>query len=636
MAVCAGCHHEIDNGRKCCAICELVVPAITGQGSNFLSDPITLQSLKDQLGDYGKSIPKIWNAIRGLRGSEGDWALGASEPDSRSWIMEPPSEWRVDSRRMDDFYRSRGNALSIEEMRILQKGGCLPDGSYLTWNGGFFYLDGMKIRVPYRGLSKILEGARNRTDIDYRKLLLSIDLALRDSSPSRVFADEVNTNSVIHPVFYLFRKLRSDDSFIDRTFHRIIHQNDVARKAFFQGTEWFDRWMEMENRGTRVIHMSKMDFAVPRTLMLSNGRLQLRVRRSSGWRRISLDNDPDLWSKVVTWCLSPPRHEDVKRLHCIQQHAFVDEGEPLICGSELRGVEFLRRVVQGNERVRVDRQGKCIVVKGSSGLSYEVKLSRNPHGARFQVYPVDSPPHPNRGGVIGANPRGGFLRERRYGSNTPLCIVELPELRKLVFGDAIATIVMALLDDLKSQRHIHTLRGHIEFHMHRDRNMQLSAIHEVRNLRGRLRNNDIQRREDRYSNLFPRLWGVLLRRPLGERMTFRAMRRGRPNVSFDGCATLFETTNRVDRNVLYDMLDSSGWIRDSHEEGVRGVSMIFIRTGTGNQDLSDGVERFCATMDERMTLAGGVRINEGPLADFYERDNPGIAELLPGTDGLIR
>ena len=64
--------------------------------------------------------------------------------------------------------------------------------------------------------------------------------------------------------------------------------------------------------------------------------------------------------------------------------------------------------------------------------------------------------------------------------------------------------------------------------------------------------------------------------------------------------------------------------------------MIFIRTGTGNQDLSDGVERFCATMDERMTLAGGVRINEGPLADFYERDNPGIAELLPGTDGLIR
>ena len=71
MAVCAGCHHEIHDDRKCCAICELVVPAMTGQGSNFLSDPMTLQSLKDQLGDYGKSIPKIWNAIKGLRGSEG-------------------------------------------------------------------------------------------------------------------------------------------------------------------------------------------------------------------------------------------------------------------------------------------------------------------------------------------------------------------------------------------------------------------------------------------------------------------------------------------------------------------------------------------------------------------------------------
>ena len=625
MNVCAGCHQDIDDDERCCEICELIIPAITGQGSNFVTEPEMVQSVREQLGDNGSNLAQIWRAIASLEGNEGDWALGASKPDYRSWIIKSPRDWKISPDRMDSFYRNKASVPSIEELRDLQRGGCLPDGSYLTWNGGSFYLDGMKIRVPYRGLSKIIERSKGRTDIDYRKLLLSIDLALRDYPTVRRYRGELNTNSVIHPVHSLFRKIRSHDPSDDETFRRIIHQNDVARKAFFHRTTWFLRWKEMEKYGTRILNMPDNQFVVPRTLMLSNGRLQLRVRRNAGWRRISLANDPDLWSRVVTWCLSPPGNYDLKRLHCIQQHAFVDEGKPLICGDELRGIEFLRKIIEGNERAKVDRYEKCIEVEGSSGLNYEVKLSRNPHGARFQVFPLEGRD----------NPSHGF---RFVFRNTAICIVELPELRNLVFGDAIGTIVMALLDDITSQRHIHTLKLHVEYHMNKERNLNLEAVNEARELRGRLRNNEIQRREDRYTDLFPRLWGVLLRRPLGERMTFRAMQRGRPNVSFDGCATQFETTSRADRQALYEMLESSGWMRDAQEEMVRprGLGMVFIRVGTGPRDLSEAVDRFCDVMEERMVLPGGVRINEGPLSEYFERENPGITELLPGTDCIIR
>ena len=42
-----------------------------------------------------------------------------------------------------------------------------------------------------------------------------------------------------------------------------------------------------------------------------------------------------------------------------------------------------------------------------------------------------------------------------------------------MIGDAVATIVMSLLDDMNSQNHIHTLRMHVSQHLHRERNERL-------------------------------------------------------------------------------------------------------------------------------------------------------------------
>ena len=230
----------------------------------------------------------------------------------------------------------------------------------------------------------------------------------------------------------------------------------------------------------------------------------------------------------------------------------------------------------------------------------------------------------------------GADRWRHHMNSSRLCIVELPELRKLVIGDAVATIVMSLLDDINSQNHIHTLRMHISQHLHRERNERLGEINEARMLRERLRRNRIEARARRGRDLLPRLWGVLLRRPLGERLTFTAMNRGRPNIWLDGCDTRFETTSQTERQVLYSMLDASGWIRDQDEERLRGNRRIYIRTGTGRRDLARNVESFCELMEGEVDLGDGARVVPDPLATFYERENPGIAELLPGTDQFIR
>ena len=391
-----------------------------------------------------------------------------------------------------------------------------------------------------------------------------------------------------------------------------------------------ERWRSAQ-KGAPLHHLPKGDFEVPATLAISNGRLQLKVRRNTGWRRIELDSDPLLWSRVVTWVLSPPGHRDRNRLHCIQQHLFVDEGMPLISESEQRGVRFLRRIVAENERVEIDSSSKSITVTGTSGLSYSVVPTLKGEGARFSVWPLEE-----NGAQLRLRAQRRMDRWGHHMNSSRLCIVELPELRKLVIGDAVATIVMSLLDDINSQNHIHTLRMHISQHLHRERNERLGEINEARMLRERLRRNRIEARARRGRDLLPRLWGVLLRRPLGERLTFTAMNRGRPNIWLDGCDTRFETTSQTERQVLYSMLDASGWIRDQDEERLRGNRRIYIRTGTGRRDLARNVESFCELMEGEVDLGDGARVLPDPLATFYERENPGIAELLPGTDQFIR
>ena len=282
-------------------------------------------------------------------------------------------------------------------------------------------------------------------------------------------------------------------------------------------------------------------------------------------------------------------------------------------------------------------------------MEYFVNPGGGPHGSRFTVSPVNQrEPHE-------VNPR---YRHHFARMNQALCIVETRQMRRLVIGDAIGGIILALLDDKGSRDKIDTLDTHLRFHdigsgENPPRDEREDMAHDVefhrllrnarheRNLRRQLENNDVAERVRRCTQSFPRLWSALLRLPLGERMTFTAMRgRGDSNISFDDCDTEFSTRSLSDRNVIYMMLEASGWIRDADEETLRGTRRIYIRTGLGQRDLGERVQRFCEPLEERILLRQGgnepVRLVEEPVHMNFERRNPGIADLLPETDGHIR
>tara|TARA_B100000131_G_C17673750_1_gene433537 strand:+ start:37 stop:459 length:423 start_codon:yes stop_codon:yes gene_type:complete len=138
------------------------------------------------------------------------------------------------------------------------------------------------------------------------------------------------------------------------------------------------------------------------------------------------------------------------------------------------------------------------------------------------------------------------------------------------------------------------------------------------------------------------LWGALLRMSLGERITFTAMQRdGTPNITFDDAETQFRTTSAADRRIVYEMLQSSGWQRDTEEERLRGgVGRIYIKLGTGAMDLTEATVRIAGILTEGMVHDFGQNayddlFGQEPIEDLFEQTNPGPAPLLPRTDCLI-
>ena len=608
-------------------MCKILVPTITGQGSELIEGGEMVGSVRESLGNPSTNIGQIWSRIRKFPGHETDWIRVARPQPDWQWITEAPPTWELREEDLEHVSKKGSGQTSVSHMRHLQRGGILPDGSYLSWSDGAFYLDGVSIKVPYRGLSKMLSRKRGLEDINWRQFLFSINLAImrfrdHEHGPPR------DSEAVVHPVHMFLNRKRS--SFIDMMYRTRGSRPMFTMPEEFQETEWMRRWDIWGASQPRHARPRGRDEAlVPVSLVVSKGRLQLRVRRNSGWRKIELESHPEVWARVITWALSPPDHEDRRRLSCIQQHLFADSDAPLITPDNRRGIGFLRGILESSDRVETDIEGKTFGITGSSGLRYSVAPGRGGHGTRFVVRPLDV----NGEGpdIEGMDPRGRLY----HPAWRNLCIVETPKLRRLVIGDAIASIVLALLDDLNSQKSIDTLRAHISRNRGQAADPEIEQMNEARWLGERLNRNGVEARVRRCTESFPRLWGVLLRLPLGERATFTAMRGGRPNVSFDDCEAEFTTRNIGERRVMYQMLGVSGWVRDREEERVRGVQRIYIRTGTGERYLGGSVQEICEMLEPQLVVDGRIRLVAAPLWTYFERQNPGTSHLLPGTNQHI-
>jgi len=632
---CECCKGEVEGNQEKCQVCTLLSPHITGQNVGLVQDKETILSVRSQLGKPGLRPAQIWSRIRSIQDDEYDWAFQLGE-SSQDRISVPPPDWSISEDDITSVISNRSIGSQHEAiLRKLARGGLLPDGSHLCHAHGYWFLDGRPCKIPYRGLMKVLSRHPGVSKgVNWKLLLRSIDLAC-----SKLPTD-VGMSPETSPLFHPASLIITTNSMREYRIMEMLQRHRIpgsrtprAQRWMFKGTEWLRRWDNSQISMDWTTDPPDEDLKVPPTLRIHRGRLQLRVRRNSGWKRLELDSCPRVWSRIVTWVMSPPDHFDHRRVRTLQQHIFADTPMRVVEGKDVNGINFLRNVLEANQRAEITEDSTEIHVRGTSGLRYAVRPGRGGHSTRFVVSPITGDAEPARGHQHG----WPQFRQRIAFRDRAICIVERPELRRLVLGDAIGTIVLSLLDDLSSQNHIDTLRSHIRRHRPRQaQNPDVTAHNRAEELRYQLARNRIARTQTRCTESFPRLWGVLLRMPLGSRMTFTAMNRnGPPNVSFDDCETTFRTYNMEDRQVLYRMLQASGWIRDKVEEGVRGSLRIYIRTGTGEADLGNDVEEIAGMLEHRLVVNGRIRVIAAPLWSMFERVNPGTAALLPGSDQHI-
>ena len=668
---CIGCGGQPEIGRDMCNPCLLLFQPITGINSGSIVNPQFSKTVGDLLGDTS-TTKKIWSSIADLnctsvRGDY-DWAVRVSRSNNDGkWITTPPEAWTLDAEDIQlitDVNRGQWTehnsterySLPIEKrrrLRNLQRGGMLPDGSHLSWSNGLWSLDGREVKVPFKSLLQLLQKNPSGIDlglVDFRKLLTVLTLAdvriesIETPEPmSHDSARWTETGLITHPVQRMFSP-RSKDA---------MRLHFVFKSGEFNEMPWMQRWNSDSKSPSRLSdsryhNPNRLDgkgrIRIPVSIIISpNGILHLRVRRNSGWRKMRVPDHPLLWSRLATWSLSPPKHVDRKRLVCIQQQIFADTNFPLLPEDEIRGISFLRGIVGNNGRVKMapptkdDKKGR-IEVTGTSGLRYSVSPGRGESGTRFVVNSLaDAPRDRNRRRM-----------PWHFGRRSRICIVETPAMKSLSLGDAFGGAVLTLLDDENSRKLIPPLDAHMNMlaetmEVSDEGNYHGRLADDVRRIYGMLNRNEMATAENRCRRSFPMLWGALLRMSLGERITFTAMQRdGTPNITFDDAETQFRTTSAADRRIIYEMLRSSGWQRDTEEERLRGrrIGRIYIKLGTGAMDLAGATVRIAAILTEGMVHDFGQNaydelFGQEPIEDLFEQTNPGPAPLLPRTDGLI-
>ena len=263
--------------------------------------------------------------------------------------------------------------------------------------------------------------------------------------PRHMVRDNTEKNLITHPVNILLSSER------DRRYEFI---KDVICRGESTGKDWINEWNEDFKATLNYGYRGKV--TVPISLAVDKGRLMIRVRRNDAWRKIRVPRDPKVWAILINWCLSI--QGDVKRtnLECLQYYLFCDSERKIISDADVNGINFVKGIIESSDdRIHLDEK-KGFTVEGESGVKYDVKPGRGPHESRFRVT-VETL---SESDITEEQINRWMYRRNEQQQNITrkeLCIVEQKHLRKLVIGDAIGSILMALLSDEKTRNSIDTL-----------------------------------------------------------------------------------------------------------------------------------------------------------------------------------
>ncbi len=461
---CLGCESEIEE-RQWCEICQILISEITQYSLDTIPNKKKAEKIRKMLKDPEPVIRKVWKAFDKIDRSEKSWFMLESSVYNRkrmpNWNVKNGIIHTIFSEDDDKFFSSRrvGKKKDTETLRRLQRGGILPDGSHISWASGKFFLDGEIINLPYRDLKEIL-GKSTHDMYDLKLILYLISLATENKpidNKKNIFLRfqqtgmwNYNKNICKHPI----NNLEISEK---RRFYETI--KEITPKKLQQDTSyWMNRWDRELSDKTRIYPRR---YSIPISLIIDRGRLMLRVRRNDKWRKIRVPRNLEIWSILINWCLTLPGNENRNHLESLQYYLFCNDEMEIIPMAEKNGIRFLKGIIENsNDKAYID--GKKIIVEGKYGVKYSVIPGFGPHGSRFKVLTdiVTDSDRIQEDMMRRLNRRlpgfGGPNHRRKE-----LCIVEEPHLRKLVIGDAIGSIVMALLNDDKSRQKIDTLDKHL-------------------------------------------------------------------------------------------------------------------------------------------------------------------------------
>ena len=550
MSSCKGC--GVSEEKEFCNLCDVLIPAIGGSSLHLVPKDHDMNSAASRIGLRRGHRGIFWSNLDTNLNDSIDWIKSPREISDSHWITDPPGPWNLDDQMKEEIENGRDFNGDFSARRRLQRGGILPDGSYLTWANGQFLLDGIPISVPYLTLEKLLE-QDDADQIDWRSLLLSLNIACSriGPTPTRFLglngrAQRYGKQVSLHPVIQYVRPTIIPEEF-GRELAFLNRNNRDTNLAIpmhlIQNLEWYRRWTD----SIELQDIQRNDLLVCRTFQIRRGRIYLHMRQEMKWKTRRMPANIRLISRLLNYALSPIRHEDFQFLRCLQYGLLTSENTAL-SEADAKGIEFLRSILN-NDRVNLDRKNSIFLVEGVSGVTWSIAPGAGPHGSRFRV----------RANSLANGSLPARLTDR-------VCIVETPELRRLVLGDAIGTIILSLLDDITASRQIETLEPAVRFALREQRGDQdflerlgrrVGREYELRNRNAgaeefqemRLRRAEAEEIAIRATVQFPRLWSVLLRLPLGTTLTFTRQDDGNSLVQFQGYATRIHLQNEIEEIV---------------------------------------------------------------------------------------
>ena len=334
-----------------------------------------------------------------------------------------------------------------DRRRLLVRGFPLPGGHWLSIESNATKLDGSIIAKlsPWRSVLNAITRNRATWDrwaaIDWHRLFSALSAAAIPIEEIDNHHAEMRYHPATRRIATWLRPLVIRNHpwppALNRMQTGVFSSIGSLSESDWEHAPWLARWRDATD-GFQNFELMAGD--PPRILLLSHGRLRMWVHDENK-RSIILPANPDLWSTLVSWSLSPPGSDERMMLDAISQgmcHSCWTEER--IRPEDRRAAQLLWSTIDSLGDIDYDRRLGALIVTGTSGAVYSISSRDGAHGAPYRVHAARS------------------VDRLRRDRQSAICLHDAPNQRRFPFGDRLLRVVLTVRDDINASERIEPLR----------------------------------------------------------------------------------------------------------------------------------------------------------------------------------